>query len=162
MHRKESRTKLTNGLQVNLNRSKKMSHRLSIACLAGLAQCQVVVFFFFEPQATCLSSSHCERMAVCGRIPMYLGIIFALNRMCVLALKSYPTPTLPLCPQPPPHPPLPHLGHAVLGFLLTSLIRAPMWSAVSGVCSAGLMTTVLPQHRAGAIFHVNINRGKFH
>ncbi|TNN75313.1 hypothetical protein EYF80_014360 [Liparis tanakae] len=44
----------------------------------------------------------------------------------------------------------------------TSLMSAPMWSAVRGVCSAGLMTTVFPQLRAGAIFHMNISRGKFH
>lgn len=37
-----------------------------------------------------------------------------------------------------------------------------MWRAVRGVCSAGLMTTVFPQLRAGAIFHMNISRGKFH
>lgn len=46
--------------------------------------------------------------------------------------------------------------------LPTSLMRAPMYRALSGVCSAGLITTVLPQHSAGAIFQVNISRGKFH
>ncbi len=35
-------------------------------------------------------------------------------------------------------------------------------SAVSGVVSAGLRTTVLPQARAGAIFHASISSGKFH
>lgn len=44
----------------------------------------------------------------------------------------------------------------------TSLTRDPMWRAVRGVCSAGLMTTVFPQLSAGAIFHVNISKGKFH
>lgn len=44
----------------------------------------------------------------------------------------------------------------------TSWMSDPMWSAVSGVCSAGLMTTVFPQLRAGAIFHMNISNGKFH
>ena len=34
-------------------------------------------------------------------------------------------------------------------------------SAVSGVVSAGLSTTVLPQARAGAIFHASISSGKF-
>ena len=34
-------------------------------------------------------------------------------------------------------------------------------SAVSGVVSAGLSTTVFPQARAGAIFHASINSGKF-
>jgi hypothetical protein len=34
-------------------------------------------------------------------------------------------------------------------------------SAVSGVNSAGFSTTVLPQARAGAIFHESINSGKF-
>ena len=35
-------------------------------------------------------------------------------------------------------------------------------SAVSGVVSAGLSTTVLPQASAGAIFHAAISSGKFH
>ena len=34
-------------------------------------------------------------------------------------------------------------------------------SAVSGVVSAGLSTTVLPQASAGAIFHASISSGKF-
>lgn len=44
----------------------------------------------------------------------------------------------------------------------TSLMSAAMCRADNGVCSAGLMTTVFPQHRAGAIFHANIISGKFH
>ena len=35
-------------------------------------------------------------------------------------------------------------------------------SAVSGVVSAGLSTTVLPAASAGAIFHASISSGKFH
>ena len=35
-------------------------------------------------------------------------------------------------------------------------------SAVSGVVSAGLSTTVLPQASAGAIFQASIRSGKFH
>ena len=35
-------------------------------------------------------------------------------------------------------------------------------SAVSGVVSAGLSTTVLPQASAGAIFHAAMSSGKFH
>ena len=35
-------------------------------------------------------------------------------------------------------------------------------SAVSGVVSAGLSTTVLPHASAGAIFHAAISSGKFH
>ena len=35
-------------------------------------------------------------------------------------------------------------------------------SAVSGVVEAGFRTTVLPAARAGAIFHANMRRGKFH
>jgi hypothetical protein len=35
-------------------------------------------------------------------------------------------------------------------------------SAVSGVVSAGLSTTVFPHANAGAIFHASINNGKFH
>ena len=35
-------------------------------------------------------------------------------------------------------------------------------SAVSGVVSAGLSTTVLPHARAGAIFHASMSSGKFH
>jgi len=34
--------------------------------------------------------------------------------------------------------------------------------AVAGVSEAGLKTTVLPQRRAGNIFHVGIAMGKFH
>ena len=34
--------------------------------------------------------------------------------------------------------------------------------AVSGVCSAGLRTTVLPQASAGPHFHACISSGKFH
>lgn len=44
----------------------------------------------------------------------------------------------------------------------TSLMSAAMCRADNGVCSAGLITTVFPQHRAGAIFHANIITGKFH
>ena len=35
-------------------------------------------------------------------------------------------------------------------------------SAVSGVVSAGLSTTVLPQASAGAIFQASMSSGKFH
>ena len=35
-------------------------------------------------------------------------------------------------------------------------------SAVSGVVSAGLSTTVLPQASAGATFHASMSSGKFH
>ena len=35
-------------------------------------------------------------------------------------------------------------------------------SAVSGVVSAGLSTTVLPAARAGAIFQASMSSGKFH
>jgi hypothetical protein len=35
-------------------------------------------------------------------------------------------------------------------------------SAVSGVVSAGLRTTVLPVASAGATFHASISSGKFH
>ena len=38
----------------------------------------------------------------------------------------------------------------------------PRRSAVSGVSSAGLSTTVQPQARAGTIFQMAINSGKFH
>ena len=34
--------------------------------------------------------------------------------------------------------------------------------AVSGVCSAGFITTVLPQARAGPHFQASIKSGKFH
>lgn len=53
-------------------------------------------------------------------------------------------------------------GNPLRSVFPTSLMRAPMYSALSGVCSAGLITTVFPQHSAGAIFQVNISRGKFH
>lgn len=45
---------------------------------------------------------------------------------------------------------------------LTSLISEPMYSDVRGVCSAGLITRVFPQHSAGAIFQTSISNGKFH
>ena len=35
-------------------------------------------------------------------------------------------------------------------------------SAVSGVCDAGLITMVLPAASAGAIFHEESRKGKFH
>jgi hypothetical protein len=44
----------------------------------------------------------------------------------------------------------------------TSRISSASLSAVSGVVSAGLSTTVLPQASAGAIFHAAIRSGKFH
>lgn len=37
-----------------------------------------------------------------------------------------------------------------------------MYSDVRGVCSAGLITKVFPQHSAGAIFQTSISNGKFH
>ena len=37
-------------------------------------------------------------------------------------------------------------------YQITSLTREPMQRAVSGVCSAGLSMTTLPQARAGASF----------
>jgi hypothetical protein len=43
-----------------------------------------------------------------------------------------------------------------------SLIRFPRYSAVSGVCSAGFSTTVLPAASAGASFITAMNSGKFH
>ena len=43
-----------------------------------------------------------------------------------------------------------------------SRASSPMRSAVSGVSSAGLSTTVQPQASAGAIFHMPIMSGKFH
>ena len=43
-----------------------------------------------------------------------------------------------------------------------SAASSPKRSAVSGVCSAGLSTTVFPQASAGATFHAAIDRGKFH
>ncbi len=44
----------------------------------------------------------------------------------------------------------------------TSAHSSAKASAVSGVNSAGLSTTVLPQAIAGAIFHASISSGKFH
>ena len=43
-----------------------------------------------------------------------------------------------------------------------SSASSPILSAVSGVNSAGLSTTVQPQASAGAIFHIPIISGKFH
>ncbi len=40
-------------------------------------------------------------------------------------------------------------------------MSSPALSALRGVCSAGLSTTVLPQAKAGAIFQMNMSRGKF-
>jgi len=47
------------------------------------------------------------------------------------------------------------------GSSASSTIRARR-SAVSGVVSAGLRTTVLPHASAGAIFHAAMRSGKFH
>lgn len=44
-------------------------------------------------------------------------------------------------------------------YTLTCLQSDAMNSAVSGVCSAGLMTTTLPRARAGASLKVNITVG---
>ncbi len=43
-----------------------------------------------------------------------------------------------------------------------SWITCASRSAVSGVVSAGLSTTVFPVASAGAIFHAAISSGKFH
>ncbi len=43
-----------------------------------------------------------------------------------------------------------------------SSASAPRRSAVSGDCSAGLSTTLLPTASAGASFHAAISSGKFH
>ncbi len=43
-----------------------------------------------------------------------------------------------------------------------SMINSPRRRAVSGVCSAGLRMTVLPQASAGPSFHAAIKSGKFH
>ncbi len=42
-----------------------------------------------------------------------------------------------------------------------SIASSPIRSAVSGVCSAGFMTTVLPQASAGPHFQASITSGKF-
>ncbi len=57
---------------------------------------------------------------------------------------------------------------APVTMLTTPAGRSACWqisaksSAVSGVVSAGLRTTVLPHARAGAIFQASISSGKFH
>ena len=43
-----------------------------------------------------------------------------------------------------------------------SMTSSPRRSAVSGVCSAGLNTTVLPPARAGPSFQAAMSSGKFH
>lgn len=43
-----------------------------------------------------------------------------------------------------------------------STISSPSISAVSGVCSAGLSTTVHPAASAGPSFQTAMSRGKFH
>lgn len=45
---------------------------------------------------------------------------------------------------------------------LISCISSANRSAVSGVNSAGLSTTVFPAASAGATFHASISSGKFH
>ena len=57
---------------------------------------------------------------------------------------------------------------APVTMLTTPAGRSACWqisansSAVSGVVSAGLSTTVLPAASAGAIFHASMSSGKFH
>ena len=57
---------------------------------------------------------------------------------------------------------------APVTMLTTPAGRSACWqisansSAVSGVVSAGLSTTVLPHASAGAIFHASMSSGKFH
>ena len=41
-------------------------------------------------------------------------------------------------------------------------MSSPTRRAVSGVCSAGFMTMVLPVASAGASFQANMSSGKFH
>ena len=48
------------------------------------------------------------------------------------------------------------------GGMPASPINSPRRSAVSGVSSAGLSTTVQPAASAGPIFHAAISSGKFH
>ena len=43
-----------------------------------------------------------------------------------------------------------------------SSASSPIRSAVSGVCSAGLSSTVQPAASAGPSFHAAISMGKFH
>lgn len=47
-------------------------------------------------------------------------------------------------------------------FFFTSLISFATYNAVNGVCSAGFMTTVFPQAKAGPSFHACMSNGKFH
>ncbi len=72
-----------------------------------------------------------------------------------LSMPGWPTRVSPVAPAP-------------VMMLTTPGGRSACWqisaksSAVSGVVSAGLRTTVLPQARAGAIFQASISSGKFH
>ena len=72
-----------------------------------------------------------------------------------LSASGWPTSARPVSPAP-------------VMMLTTPGGRSACWqisansSAVSGVVSAGLRTTVLPQARAGAIFQASIRNGKFH
>ena len=72
-----------------------------------------------------------------------------------LSMPSCPTSAAPVEPSPV--------------MMLTTPFGSPAWrqmsaknSALSGVVSAGLRTTVLPAASAGAIFHASISSGKFH
>ncbi len=76
----------------------------------------------------------------------------------VKAILSMPSCSTNACP----------VGPAPVMMLTTPGGRSACWhtcansSAVNGVVSAGLRTTVLPVARAGAIFHASISSGKFH
>nr|WP_255206051.1 hypothetical protein [Actinomadura sp. BRA 177] len=60
--------------------------------------------------------------------------------------------------------PLPEPGTMLTtpGGTPASASSSPIRRAVSGVCSAGLRTTVLPVASAGASFHAAIRIGTFH
>ncbi len=72
-----------------------------------------------------------------------------------LSTSGWPTRVSPVAPAP-------------VMMLTTPGGRSACWQisansrAVSGVVSAGLSTTVLPQASAGAIFQASISSGKFH
>ena len=83
-------------------------------------------------------------------LTMIISIIIIMKLL--MACRNQALPIVAVCCKQSPTYPL----------KLTSLNKEPTYSAVKGVCSAGLTTTTLPQARAAESFKHAILRGKFH
>ena len=108
---------------------------------------------------------------MCGDLPpssrlMRFSVPAAWRMMCwpvrVLPVKAILSTSGCVISASPASVPMPDTMFTTPGGKPAWLIRLPRYSAVSGVCSAGLSTTVLPAASAGASFMTAMNSGKFH